>query len=167
VSTLKPETFKESPSEQKAVDNLLKLVRQAMHNIAFGPGQDDGKTVNYHPVGGLGRLRALNPKEDLLDPSYLAIWNNSTLEYDPGQPGAEIYVPGRRMYLGPFMLDMQLVDLEKTIIHEYLHAALNQDWQRLSMEAQHPQINLIIKQRLKYAGPPNPADPSSGWNQPD
>lgn len=158
MTTLKPETF---AGEAKF---LLPVVRRALTNLAGGA--PDQNRVTYHPITGAGKLFWLNPQEDSLRLNYKQVWDQSTLEYDKAQSGAEIYVPGRRMYLGPAMLRFtNPMDLEKIIAHEYLHAALDDDTQRLGYQAEHDQINMIISQSLKYPGPPNPCNPSEGWNQ--
>lgn len=65
------------------------------------------------------------------------------------------------MYLGPFMLDYDdVADLEKVIVHEYLHAALRDETSRLGYQWSHHEINRIITYNLKYPCPPNPANPS-------
>jgi hypothetical protein len=162
VTTLKADTFHEigTTGEARAA-KLLEHVRQALTNVAFGPstGRDDARVI-YHPIKGLGQLAKLDPRVDPILPNYVQIWNDSTLEYKLDQHGAEICVLTKEMSIGPFFLDSDVTSLEKVIIHEYLHAALK------FKQGQHGHINTIIHERLKYPGPPNPANPSEGWNQP-
>jgi hypothetical protein len=163
VTTLKADTFHEiGTAGETRAKNLLKHVRQALFNVAFGPGagRSDDTRVIYHPIRGLGQLAKLDLKVDPILPNYIQIWNDSTLEYKLDQHGAEICVVTKEMSIGPFFLDSDVMSLEKVIIHEYLHAALK------FKQGQHGHINYLIHERLKYPGPPNPANPSEGWNQP-
>jgi hypothetical protein len=168
MTTLKPETFHEIGKNGEArVRALLTLVRKALTNLAFDPyTQVKDTRVMYHPITPRSKLAKLDPKNYPIRSNYLQVWNDCTLEYDQNQKGAEIYVPGRRMYLGPFMLDYDdVVDLEKVIVHEYLHAALEDATTRIGYQWSHNEINRIVTQNLKYADPPNPANPSEDCNQ--
>jgi hypothetical protein len=165
VTTLKPETFHEAGRLGEAqAQKLLKLVKQALTNLALDPHtQFDEDRFVYHPVTTKSKIAQLDQKSGNypIRQNYLQVWNDCTLEYDPDQRGAEIYVPGRRMYLGPFMLDYDdVVDLEKVIVHEYLHAALEDATSRLGLDTSHHEINRIVTYNLKYPCPPNPANPS-------
>jgi hypothetical protein len=168
MTTLKPETFKEiGDVGNRRVQALLKIVRQALTTVAFGPFAVDDRCVVYHPIRPLSKLAQLNEKRDRIQHNYRQIWDSLTLEYDMDQPGAEIFIQDKRMFVGPFMLDyVNPIDLEKVIIHEYLHAVLEVFYQTRGLNTQHDQIDLIIREGLKYKGPPNPADPSRSWNQP-
>jgi hypothetical protein len=165
VTTLKPETFHEIGKVGEArAQGLLTRVKQALTNLAFDPyTQVNDKRAVYHPITPKSKLAQLDQKsgEYPIRSNYLQVWNDCTLEYDQAQRGAEIYVPGRRMYLGPFMLDYDdVVDLEKVIVHEYLHAALLDETSRLGLDHSHHEINRIVTYNLKYPCPPNPANPS-------
>lgn len=174
MTTLKAETFHEIRTVGEArAQALLKLVKQALTNLAFDPHTlFNEKRIVYHPVTPKSKIAQLDPKSKIaqldqnsgnypIKQNYLQIWNDCTLEYDPDQRGAEIYVPGKRMYPGPFMLDYDdVVDLEKVIVHEYLHAALQDETSRLGLDTSHHEINRIVPHNLKYPCPPNPANPS-------
>lgn len=135
----------------------------------FGPEKDLLKKVkdaltNLTGFGGSGGVyltapNKLNANRDSLRPEYKSLWLHCTVEYDAQEAGAEIY-GNRKIILGPFMRQFTVMDLEKTILHEFLHGALDDGWQRLSEQAQHGQINLIIRFNLEYPPPPNPANPS-------
>jgi hypothetical protein len=58
--------------------------------------------------------------------------------------------------IGPFFLDgrFKTLDLEKVILHEFLHEAIAISWKA----AHHGQIDQIIQYNLEYPGAPNPAD---------
>lgn len=168
MTTLKTETFHEiGKAGENRVQALLKLVKRALTNLACDPYTPfDDARVMYHPVTPKSKLAKLNPKNYPIRPNYLHVWNDCTLEYDLKQKGAEIYIPGRRMYLGPFMLDYyDVVELEKVIVHEYLHAALEDATTRLGYQWSHHEINRIVTYNLNYENPPNPANPSEDCNQ--
>jgi len=167
MATLKPETFREIGKDgETRVRTLLTHVRQALTNLAFDPyTQVNDTRVMYHPITPRSKLGKLDPTNYPIRSNYRQVWNDCTLEYDQNQKGAEIYVPGRRMYLGPFMLDYDVMELEKVIIHEYLHAALDDATTRTGYQASHHEINRIITYNLGYDDPPNPANPSEDCNQ--
>ena len=145
VATLKPDTF-------GSETYLLKRVRNALTNLT---GIAANRAEEYVPAP-----IKLSADRDLLDPDYKVIWKQCTIEYDPNEAGAEIYLKDRKIVLGPFMKGFSVMELEKVILHEFLHAALDDGWQRLSEQAQHGQINLIIGYNIGYPPPPNPANPS-------
>jgi hypothetical protein len=145
VATLKPDTF----GSEKF---LLTRVRHALTNLT-------GVAANRAEEYGLAPTK-LDAERDSLSPNYKSIWKQCTVEYDPEESGAEIYLKARRIVLGPFFRAFEEMDLEKVILHEFLHAALDDGWQRLSEQAQHGQINLIIVSNIGYPPPPNPANPS-------
>jgi hypothetical protein len=68
----------------------------------------------------------------------------------------------QKMRLGPAMRRYIVNDLEKVIIHEYMHAALTATWQRETDVVQHDPINETIQFHLLYPGHPNPAIPAEG-----
>lgn len=146
---------------------LLGRVRGALRNLTgFYSTETQVKAnlrVDYpFPVGPNGRLFRLDADEDYLDSTYQSIWRQCTIQYDPSEPGAEIKVLERKIRLGPAMRHYIVNDLEKIIIHEYLHAALNADWQRETDLVQHDPINVTIQFHLFYPGHPNPANPAEG-----
>ncbi len=146
---------------------LLGRVRDALRNLTGFHGTETQVKANLRvdypfPVGPNGRLFRLDKEEDFLATDYQAIWCKCTIQYDPSEPGAEIKVLERKMRLGPAMRHYIVNDLEKVIIHEYLHAALNADWQDLTDVVQHGPINETIQFHLFYPGHPNPANPGEG-----
>lgn len=147
MATLKADTF---PGEKSGRD-LLAKVQKALTNLT-------GTTMAAKGVYMTAPIK-LNADRDLLIPTYKVIWQQCTIEYDPDQRGAEMQA-GHRITLGPFWegTDTTVMDLEKVILHEFLHDVL--DIGVGHGDAEHGQINLIIKYNLKYPGPPNPANPA-------
>jgi hypothetical protein len=98
--------------------------------------------------------RRLHRDEDSLKRDFLAIWSRCTIEYDPKQPAAEIR-KGKEIVIGPLFAEQRFttLDMEKVLLHEYLHAALDEMWKL----DPHSQIDQIIQFNLKYPGAPNPA----------
>jgi hypothetical protein len=98
--------------------------------------------------------RRLQRDADSLKPDYLAIWSRCTIAYDPRQAAAEIR-NGREIVVGPLFAETRFatLDMEKVLLHEYLHAALDEMWKI----DPHSQIDQIIQFNLKYKGAPNPA----------
>jgi len=145
MATLKTDTF---PSD-KTGQQLLSHVKDALTKLT---GIRAGKDGVY--------LRAplkLNADRDELRPDYRIVWQQCTIEYDPEEAGAEVAPDTRTIHVGPFCLDLDVNDMEKIILHEYLHLVVV-GWG--SGDSQHPQINLIIRFNLNYPGPPNPANPA-------
>jgi hypothetical protein len=148
MATLKVKTF---PAD-KDVQVLLGKVEKALTNLT---GVDGHKSGVYLPAPG-----KLDADRDMLRREYQAIWHQCTLEYDPTEPGAEVPAHTRNLKIGPFFLPQAItvMDMEKVILHEYLHLVIDIGWN--SLEAQHGQINHIIRDNLHYPGPPNPASPA-------
>ena len=122
---------------------------------------DTGVPIRYpfphgHMAGNGRRLGWLDQERDGLKDNHDEIWEQCTIEYDQHEPGAEIEVIGGRMKLGFAMRGYGVLDLEKVILHEFLHAALK------SQTDQHDQIDFIIQFNLHYPGHPNPGDPGRG-----
>ena len=145
MATLKIPTF---PSD-KAGQQLLSHVKEALTNLTGIRAAKNGVYV--------GAPTKLDADRDELRPDYRLVWQQCTVEYDPEEAGAEVPPGTRIMRIGPFCLDLDVKDLEKIILHEYLHLVIV-GWG--SGDSQHPQINLIIKFNLNYPGPPNPANPA-------
>jgi hypothetical protein len=133
------------------------------------PQDPDGQPtagIDYPTIAVNGTLFKLTrtAAADRLKENYLLIWRSCTVEFDEDERGAEVLPDGNRIILGPFMYSLKWTpDTEKTIIHEFLHVALADDWQTgrsFGPLAQHQQINPIIKRRLGYPGSPNPANPA-------
>jgi hypothetical protein len=146
---------------------LLNKVRDALRNLTGFSSTEAAIKANLpvdypFPVGPHGRLFRLDDDKDFLDPTYRSIWKQCTIQYDPIEPGAEIKVLERKMRLGPAMRHYIVNDLEKVIIHEYMHAALDATWQRETDVVQHGPINETIQFHLFYPGHPNPANPAEG-----
>src|SRR5438128_9968488 len=145
MATLKTQTFPSDNSGQL----LLKNVQTALTNLTGIRARKDGVYLQA----------PLKPdaERDQLRPDYRVVWQQCTVEYDPAEAGAEVPPDTRTIRLGPFCLDLDVMAMEKIILHEYLHLLIV-GWG--SGDSQHPQINLIIKFNLKYQGPPNPANPA-------
>lgn len=132
-------TFK--TKEQKV---LLKKVRLALKNLC---GHGHSREGSY-----LTAPRKLRLDRDFLKENYKEIWKHCTIRFDPQEKGASIR--GKKdIHIGPFFLQPRftVMDVEKIILHEFLHAALD-----ISMEdAHHGLIYQVIKENIKYPGPAN------------
>jgi hypothetical protein len=145
-------------------------------DIAKFPTDADGKAL----LGKLqAALRELTPHKrgidkfpsppnklmDIMDdlrPEFPIIWKNLRICFDKTEPGASIS-PMFEITLGPFWLDNAVtqVDMQKVILHEYLHKAMRFEPpsefppdQRRSLE--HSTIDDLLKQ-MGYRPPVNPA----------
>ena len=149
----------------KALENITGLKGVEIQKGKVKNPQDGSLTwgIDYHNIAATGTLFKLRPYEDRLRASYMLLWYKCTVEFDENEPGAEILPQDNRIILGPFMFGLNVVDTEKIIIHEFLHVALDDDWQTgkpFGPMAQHQQINPIIKRRLGYRDPVNPSNPA-------
>jgi hypothetical protein len=125
---------------------LLRKVRQALrHLTGMPPPRDDNWTIAPVP---------LVPERDFLREDWRTIWLHCTIRFDPSEPGASIRVR-KDMRLGPFFLGSAttVLSLEKVLLHEYLHAALELQ----VIGEQHDLIDRVLEFHLGYPGPPNPA----------
>ncbi len=126
---------------------LLRKVKKALTNLTGLAHPGDGR----YPVA----PKKLNIGRDVLKPTYKATWAACNIEYDPNERGASIK-QGKDIRIGPFFLQRRftVMDIEKVILHEYLHAVI-----AISMkEAHHGHIDQIIQFNLRYPGAPNPAE---------
>lgn len=150
MATLLIETF--STREQK---RLLKKVRQALKNLC---GHGHGKDGRF-----LTAPRKLRPKRDFLKDDYKEVWKKCVIKFDEKEAGASVRNNRNQQFgnffdirIGPFFLQprFSVKDMEKLILHEYLHKAMI-----ISMkEAEHGFIDQIIRDHLRYPGPPNIAE---------
>ncbi len=149
MATLKGNTF---PSD-KSGQGLLSKVKRASTNLTGVGGSKDGVYLTAPTK--------LDPERDMLRPDYRSVWQQCTIEYDPNEKGAEVATGIRALKLGHFFeaQTTTVMDVEKVLRHEYLHLVVDIGWN--AEEAQHGQINQIIKYNLKYPGLPNPADPAA------
>lgn len=125
---------------------LLGKVRRALTNLTgMAPPRDGNFTV---------APRRLDPERDLLKDDWRNTWLRETIRFDPAEPGAS--VRAGVIKIGPFFLQRRftVMDLEKVVLHEYLHEAIDIEWK----DAHHGQIDQIIRFNLGYPGPPNPAE---------
>jgi len=148
MATLRLATF---PSD-KSGQLLLGKVKDALANLT---GIRGGATGVY-----VGAPTKLDRARDMLKPNYRIVWQQCTLEFDPDERGAEATPGTSNLRVGPFFLsgDTSVMDMEKVILHEYLHLVIDIGWS--ATEAEHGQINHIIRDNLSYPGPPNPANPA-------
>ena len=135
-------TFPETEEGKK----LLEKVKIALARMS-------GKDLNRDRVYPRAP-RGLKPGRDVLKSNYVAIWRNCTLEYSAREAGAS--VTRGRIRIGPFFLKprFRVLDIQKVILHEYLHEAIDISWKA----AHHGQIDQIIQFNLGWPGPPNPAE---------
>jgi hypothetical protein len=145
MATLNADTFPGDKQGKKVLDE----VKQALRNLTGLNGGTNGAYL-VAPV-------KLNADRDVLKPSYKQIWNLCTIVYDDDEKGAEMS-KAHQITLGPLLLSMSVTDIEKIILHEYLHEAIDIGVNVEEME--HGQINHIIRDNLHYPGPPNPANPA-------
>jgi hypothetical protein len=129
---------------------MLAKVKKAFRKLTMAaPEEGDGYLGYFNaPV----RLRK---GRDMLKDNYDIIWIECLFEYDDDEHGASIFVPKREIKIGPYFMSSRFshVDMEKIILHEYLHAALD-----IRSEFAHGQMEQIIKYNLGYPGPWNPAE---------
>jgi len=145
------DSFPAGKDEQK----LLRKLRQALRKLSGKRGTRD---VRNSAPGKLRRVR------DMLDPRWRKIWRDSSLVYDENCSAAftRTLADGtQEIHIGPFFLDSRFrrTDLEKVILHEYLHSAMDEPYQMEIGYEEHGTIDQIIETHLGYPGPPNPADP--------
>jgi hypothetical protein len=158
---------------QKDITGVLGRVKMALENITGTKGRGvegtkDGKvtgSLDYPVIAVPGRLAKLNADEDRLRDNFKLIWQMCTIEFAEGEGGAEVFPKINRMILGPLLWspNIDVANTEKIIIHEFLHLALDDDWQTgkpFGPMAQHQQINPIIRRRLGYGPPVNPGNPA-------
>ena len=125
---------------------LLQKVQIALFHLT---GSHGVKGDYRHPP------KRLDPGAHTLQTSYRSTWLRCTIEFSGQERGASIR-KDREIRVGPFFLKphFKALDLEKVILHEYLHAALDISFR----DAHHGMIDQIIQFDLKYPGAPNPAE---------
>ena len=119
---------------------------------------DDGRSPAVKPAGGLdfpGAPMRLRQERDFLRDDWKAIWKQTTIEFADEEAGASIYVPNRRVRIGPFFLDKRFdaKAMEKIVLHEFLHAAFAVEMRA----AHHGLMEQVLIFNLKYKRPANPA----------
>ena len=129
---------------------LLDQVRKALRKLTGEKGKDDEWKAPP---------RKLDPDRDFLRDDYEEIWEQTTIVYNECQTGAEAIWKknregGYKIELGPLLERYSDLQVEKVILHEYLHSALTVEWE----QAQHGLIDQVIRDNLRYTGPPNPAE---------
>ena len=151
MATLLGKTFPADPAGQ----TLLKNVKAALRNLT---GVGDNFAGTYLPPP--ERLKLAG---DELRPGYQNLWQMCSIKFDEDQSGAEMK-PNYQMEIGPYFLrsDTTVADLEKLLLHEFLHDALTPSGVggETGYAYDHTRINHIIRDVLKYPGPPNPVNPS-------
>ena len=158
-ATLDASSFPAGDQEQQ----LLTNVRLALTRLSGTPGNDD--TWERAP-------KKLRKGRDFLGDDFKDVWKNTTIRYDPnctGATGNRNADGGADIVIGPWFLQKQFTkrgfsrELEKIILHEYLHNALDQPFQFKGQadrnDLQHGFIDQIIKYQLGYPGSPNPGAP--------
>ena len=102
----------------------------------------------------------LRQERDDLDEDWKGIWKESTIEFLRREAGASVFVPARRIMIGPFFLKPEYTvrDFEKIILHEYLHTTLRvKPADKATRTAyDHGQIEMILIEHLKYRPPATP-----------
>jgi hypothetical protein len=92
-------------------------------------------------------------------PNYVGIWKGCSIVFDPKERGASIRMPTGRISFGPFFVSgWKRRDLEKVILHEYLHKAVAMQpsfgGDSFRKGAQHGEIDQIIQFELRYPDHP-------------
>ena len=152
-------SFPAGPEGQQLLANL----RLALSRLTGSSGHDD--EFPRAP-------RKLRQERDNLSDDFRKIWKNSVIRFDPNcnNPGSHLNADGGAdIVLGPFLLEKQFTrkgvtrELEKVVLHEYLHQALDQPFQFTGQpdrnQLQHGFIDQVIQFNLKYPGSPNPGAP--------
>ena len=127
-------------------------VRKAFDTLTKSrpPKQGEGY-IPYYRVP----VRLVKHSRDHLKSDFEDVWTWCMFSFDEEETGASMFVSKREATIGPFFLrsGFTSVDMEKIILHEYLHAAL-----RYGRQYHHSFIEQIIKYDLGYKGPWNPAE---------
>lgn len=152
MATVRFETFPNTPERiylhQESLE-LQKKVRKAIANLCHHQ-LDANNEVIAPPF-------RLNPNRDWLKPDYREIWKQCVIEYDENDPNATAYFKLNKITIGPVFLrpSISILDLEKVLLHEFLHLALSID----DRTAHHSFMEQIIKYHIKYPGDANPFCP--------
>lgn len=146
------DTFTDQPEAQE----LLPRIHAALKALCGRP-----KGGTYAVPLKLKRLArpARRGESGRLLPNYVAIWKTCFIVFDPQERGASIWLPTGKIKFGPFFVSgWKRRDLEKVILHEYLHKAIDLQPSygdtRFRKDAQHGEIDQIIEFELKYPGHP-------------
>ena len=125
---------------------LLKKVRQSLTNLC-GHGHASDGTYLTAP-------RQLDADRDMLRDDYREIWKDTTIQFKGDETGASVNMKTKEIRLGDFFLkpSHKVLDIQKVILHEYLHLALNIEMR----EFHHSQMTQIITYNLHYPGDANP-----------
>ena len=142
MAKLAADTF---PSDHEG-QALLHKVKRALRKMTGMHEPKDGNWV-WPPY-------ELRTERDVLKENWKTTWQMCAVRYDGKEKGASAL--HGVLTIGPFFLEkrFQILDLQKVILHEFLHEVLDIGWK----EAHHGQINQIIQFNLKWPGPPNPAE---------
>jgi len=149
----------EGDEEQQLLNNIGKALTQ----LTGTPGKDN--TWSRSP-------KKLRKERDFLSDDFRDIWKNTVIRYDPNCTGATSTrnaKGGADIVVGPWFLQKQFTkqgftrEIEKIILHEYLHQALDQPYmfsgQPDRNDLQHGFIDQVIQFNLGYKGSPNPGAP--------
>jgi hypothetical protein len=101
----------------------------------------------------------LRQERDELDDDWKENWKSCTIEFSPREAGASVFLPTRRIMIGPFFLGPQysVRDFEKIILHEYLHTTLRvKPPPEMKTQYDHGQIEQILIYNLHYRPPATP-----------
>jgi len=105
--------------------------------------------------------RKLDAERDGLKDGWHTIWRHCTIEFDKDETGASISglsdddpTAPKRIRIGPFFLreGFSTRDLEKIVLHEFLHAAFV-----YGREFHHGMMEQVLIYNLGYERPANPA----------
>lgn len=144
MAIVKFETF---PSDETENQALRSKVTKALTRLC-GHGPSSENKVISAP-------RNLNPGRDLLRDDYREIWKLCSIEYSEDESGASANHRTFQIKLGPVFLRpfFSALDVEKVILHEFLHLVLAQT----NRDFHHSLITQIIQFNIGYKGEPNPA----------
>jgi hypothetical protein len=161
-------------SDSTVVDGgkiLQSRLAAALHNLTNTKGtlgtrtahtcvrEDGSQPHTMADRAGLNFARApfkLREERDFLSEDWREIWDACTIEFADYESGASIYVPNRRIRIGPFFAlhKYTINDFEKIILHEYLHASFR--FENRLKDFHHGMMEQVLIYNLHYRPPANP-----------
>ena len=135
-------------------ERLLSNVKQALGTLTGTPGKpavkDRRRAIEY-----AGAPQKLRTERDFLKSHWKELWKDCVIAFDREEAGASVNMRTGRIALGPFFLkpNFKVADIEKVILHEFLHIALDIEMRA----AHHSMMEQVIIYNLGYSRPANPA----------
>ncbi len=137
--------FQTFPTDSEGIE-LQSKVRKALTHLC-GHGLSKENVILTAPP-------KLNAERDQLRENYRDIWRVVVIEYDENEAGASAWYKTKKIRLGPLFLRpfFKVMDVEKVLLHEFLHLALDVSDEKFH----HGFIEQIIKYNIGYPGDANP-----------